>query len=171
MVDISAIGSALASLKAARDIAETMIGLRDGAAFQTKLIEFQSKLIDANNSAFAAQEERTALTERIRQLKQELDALKAWETEKQRYQLCRIGETGAFAYTLKTDQTIEPAHWICPVCFENAQKSVLQLEIRSPGQAHVYVCHTCGADLYVAGLRFPEHGSSKRRTTQRSQFS
>jgi outer membrane lipopolysaccharide assembly protein LptE/RlpB len=69
MVDISAIGSALASLKAAKDIAEAMIGIRDGAAFQAKLIEFQSKLIDANNSAFAAQEERTALTEEIRRLK------------------------------------------------------------------------------------------------------
>jgi hypothetical protein len=31
-----------------------MIGLRDAASFQTKLIEFQAKIIEANNSAFAA---------------------------------------------------------------------------------------------------------------------
>ena len=65
MVDISAIASAVSSLKAAKDIAESMIGLRDAQAFQSKLLEFQSKLIDANNATFAAQDERTTLLERI----------------------------------------------------------------------------------------------------------
>jgi hypothetical protein len=57
MPDLTAIAAALSSLKAAKDIAEAMIGLRDTAAFQGKLLEFQSKLIDANNAAFSAQEE------------------------------------------------------------------------------------------------------------------
>jgi hypothetical protein len=163
VVDISAIGAALSSLKAAKDIAEAMIGLRDGAAFQAKLIEFQSKIIDANNNAFAAQEERTALTEEIRRLRQELEAYKAWETEKRRYELRQIGD-GALAYALKRDaETTEPEHWICPSCYGQARKSVLQLEIRTPGAAYVYVCHGCGTDLYVSGFRFPEHGGSKRR--------
>jgi hypothetical protein len=70
MVDMSAIGSALASLKAAKDIAETMIGLRDTAAFQEKRLEFQSKILDAQASAFAANDERTALIERMRCWKQ-----------------------------------------------------------------------------------------------------
>jgi hypothetical protein len=64
--DLSAIAAALSSLKAAKDIAEAMIGLRDTTAFQAKLIEFQSKLIDANNAAFAAQDERSAFLLRIR---------------------------------------------------------------------------------------------------------
>jgi hypothetical protein len=65
MPDLTAFASALASLKAAKDVAVAMIGLRDTAAFQGKLIEFQSKIIDANDSAFAAQEERAALLKRM----------------------------------------------------------------------------------------------------------
>jgi hypothetical protein len=87
MVDMSAIASALASLKAAKDIAEAMIGLRDSAAFQAKLIEFQSKIIDANSAAFAAQEERATLLGRIRELEEQMAELEAWEAEKQRYEL------------------------------------------------------------------------------------
>ena len=51
MPDLTAIAHALSALKAAKDIAESMVGLRDAAAFQGKLIEFQSKIIDANNAA------------------------------------------------------------------------------------------------------------------------
>jgi hypothetical protein len=68
MPDMTAIAHALTALKAAKDIAETMIGLRDTAAFQGKLLEFQSKIIDANNAAFSAQEERSSLLDRIRDL-------------------------------------------------------------------------------------------------------
>ncbi len=39
MPDISALASALSSFKAAKDVAEAMIFLRDAAAFQSKLIE------------------------------------------------------------------------------------------------------------------------------------
>jgi hypothetical protein len=42
MPDFSAIAAALSSLKAANDIAEAMIGLRDTAMLQSKLLEFQS---------------------------------------------------------------------------------------------------------------------------------
>src|SRR5467141_3021959 len=97
MVDVSAFASALASLKAAKDIAEAMIGLRDAQAFQAKLLEFQSKLIDANNAAFAAQDERVALLERVHALEKELASLKAWEADKARYELKEVG-SGTFAY-------------------------------------------------------------------------
>ncbi|MET3972701.1 hypothetical protein ACT4MK_08590 [Bradyrhizobium barranii] len=47
MVDISAITGAITALKGANDIAQAMIGLRDAAAFQSKLIEFQNKILEA----------------------------------------------------------------------------------------------------------------------------
>jgi hypothetical protein len=96
MPDLTAFASALASLKAAKDVAEAMIGLRDTAAFQGELIEFQSKIIDANDSAFAAQEERAALLKRIGELEKQVADFKAWETEKQRYKLEQV-DAGAFA--------------------------------------------------------------------------
>ena len=79
MPDLTAIAAAVNALRAAKDIAETMIGLRDTAAFQGKLLEFQSKLIDANNSAFAAQDERSTMLQRISELEKEVTSLKAWK--------------------------------------------------------------------------------------------
>src|SRR5438045_1906145 len=118
MVDVSAIAAAINSFKAAKDIAESMIGLRDAAAFQGKLIEFQSKIIDANNAAFAAQEERSALLEKIRELEQEVANFEAWETEKQRYDLKEVWP-GAFTYVLKSDASgADPVHWICTNCYQ-----------------------------------------------------
>ena len=167
MVDISAIGALLSSLQALKDIGQAMVGLRDGAAFQAKLIEFQSKIIDANNSAFAAQEERRALTDEIQRLKQQIDALKSWEAEKQRYELRQMRD-GVLAYALKLDiKTTDPGHWICPTCFERSLKSVLQLETRAPYRSHVYVCHACGTELYADGVRVPEHGAVRRPSKAR----
>src|SRR5260370_38734171 len=102
MLDMTAIAAALASIKAAKDIEQAMIGLRDTAAFQEKLLEFQSKLIDANNAAFTAQDERSSMLDRIRELEKEVADLKAWEAEKERYELQRL-EPGELIYRLKSD--------------------------------------------------------------------
>lgn len=126
MPDITALAAALSSLKAAKDIAEAMIGLRDGAAFQSKLIEFQSKLIDANNASFAAQDERAALLQRISELEEKVAGFETWKAEQQRYELKDFG-AGAFAYSLKQEaQGAEPPHQICASCYQSGKKSILQ---------------------------------------------
>lgn len=127
MPDLSALAAALSSLNAAKDIAQAMIDLRDGAAFQAKLIEFQSKLLDANNAAFAAQDERAALLEQIRALEEKVASFETWDAEKKRYELKQFG-SGAFAYALKPEaHGAEPMHQICANCYENRKKSILQI--------------------------------------------
>jgi hypothetical protein len=151
MVDISAIAGALSALKAANDIAQAMIGLRDAAAFQTKLIEFQSKIIEANNSAFAAQEERAALLQQISDLEKQVASFKAWETEKQRYELKDSG--GTFTYVLKPDaQGSEPSHKICAACYQHSKKSILQIvpgnNVRTAmGIRTIYRCPECKSEF------------------------
>jgi hypothetical protein len=155
MPDMSAIAAALSSLKAAKDIAQAMIGLRDAAAFQEKQIEFQSKLLDANNAAFAAQEERSAMLERISELEKEVTRLEAWEAEKQRYELKPLA-AGSFAYTLKTEaQGTEPPHHICTRCYEHQQKSILQKVETSLAGTHMrippkYRCPECKSEFVAS---------------------
>jgi hypothetical protein len=157
MPDLTAIAHALSALKAAKDIAEAMIGLRDTAAFQGKLLEFQSKIIDANSASFAAQDERATMLERIRDLEKEVADLKAWEAEKQRYKLKEIGDR-VFAQSLKEEAAFgEPPHYICAGCFQERKKSILQHETRVPGRCDVAVCHVCHADIYLSGAWQPEH--------------
>jgi hypothetical protein len=128
MPDISAIAALISALNSAKNIAQAMIGLRDSAAFQSKLIEFQTKLLDANNAAFAAQDERSGLIEQIRRLEKEIADLRAWEAERQRYQLIEVGPA-AFAHVIKEDMRGgEPVHCICSECYQRGQKSILQSE-------------------------------------------
>lgn len=164
MVDITAIGSALTALKAAMDIAEAMVGLRDTAAFQGKLIEFQSKIIDANNAAFAAQEERSALLSTIGELEKQVADLEAWETQKDRYSLTKHGDRDVFTYALKEGMgTSEPPHQICANCFNDKKISVLQAETFDLGRARVLVCHRCDSVIYISGMRMAEHTRGRGR--------
>ena len=151
MPDITAIAALVSSLNAAKNIAETLIGLRDGAAFQTKLLEFQGKLLDANKAAFAAQEERSALLERIGALEEKVAALETWETEKQRYELKSLGS--GFAYALKPEaQGTEPQHNICAACYQHRKKSILQMKPRNSassalGIPQMSICPECRAEV------------------------
>ena len=143
MVDISAIAGALSALKGANDIAQAMIGLRDAAAFQSKLIEFQAKIIEANNSAFAAQDERTAFLRQISDLESKVAALEAERSRLQRYELKDFGGN-TFAYELKASEAGgEPIHRACPNCYGKGQISILQFDFRTSVSQDRYNCHAC----------------------------
>jgi len=163
MVDVSAIAGTVSALKGAMDISKAMIGLHDAQAMQTKVIELNSKILEAQSSAFSANDERTTLIERVRDLEKEVATLKAWETEKQRYKLSQVAP-GLTAYTMKEGmENGEPPHHLCANCYQKGQKRVMQTEHRNPGHATVLVCHDCGSDLYLSGPMFPEHQAYRRR--------
>jgi hypothetical protein len=130
----------MTSLKAASDMAQAMVDLRDTAAFQAKAVEFQRTISDALGRAIVAQQERATLLETVDELKKEVADLKAWEAQKQRYEMKDAGN-GVIAYAVKEEaRGSEPPHWICADCYEDAKESVLQPEIRFPGRTHHLVC-------------------------------
>ncbi|MFI5020606.1 MAG: hypothetical protein ACHQRJ_02990 [Alphaproteobacteria bacterium] len=154
MPDMSTIAAAISSFSALKDIAQAMIGLRDAQAFQAKLIEFNSALIDAQTKVFSVNEERTTLIERVRALEQELVSIKAWEAEKQRYQLEEL-PPGVFVYALKPEMAAgEPSHRICQTCYQRGKKSLLQASEPTSGQQHL-TCHECGTKLTTGFWRAP----------------
>jgi|SRR5215469_10846964 len=167
MPDMTAIAAALTAFQTAKNIAQSMIGLRDAAAFQSKMIEFQSAILDAQSAAFAANDERSALIEKVSQLEKRVAEIEAWETEKQRYELKALGNHGVFAYALKGDaQNAEPPHHICPDCYQKGEKSILQQVTRFPGHTDVRLCQRCGWEVYITGGWQPEHSGksmSRRR--------
>ena len=73
-------------------------------------------------------------------------------TEKERYELQPVGDTGVLAYTLKDSvEPPEPPHQLCANCFNDRAKSILQPEQRNHGRAHLLVCHRCKAEIYTFG--------------------
>lgn len=143
MVDISAIAGTVSALKGATDIAKAMMDLRDAQAVQTKVLELNSKILEAQRSAFAANEERTSLIARVSELEKELAEFKAWSAEKQRYELKQL-HRGPFAYILREgEERGEELHALCTNCYQNGVKSFLQMS----GDVNVHVrtwnCPAC----------------------------
>jgi hypothetical protein len=153
MPDMSAIAGLVSSLQAATEISKAMIGLRDGAMIQSKVIELQGVILAAQSSALAAQSDQFTVLERVRELEKEMANLEAWNREKERYELTTVG-SGALAYKLKPEaQGAEPEHYLCATCYQAHRKSILQPETLSHGRVEMLVCHTCGAEIILHGSR------------------
>jgi hypothetical protein len=148
MVDIAAIGGALGSIKAAGEIANAMLKLRDAKALQDKTIELNRMILSAQHDAIAANAAQLELVARINQLEKEIDDLKSWEADKARYRLTDIGG-GVVALAIREGLSNgEAFHRICADCAANGKKSYLQPQVQGPYYDR-YKCHGCGAELSV----------------------
>jgi hypothetical protein len=165
MLDAQAFAGMLQSFQAITNIAKSLIGMHDVAVIRERVSKLQAEILSAQTSALAFQTEYAKTFERIRELEKEVADLKAWDVEKQRYELGGLrpqdrvlgplSEPRVFGYTPKGEAN--PSYALCPNCFEDRVKSVLQKERRTPGMAEVLFCHRCGLDLYLEGEREPEH--------------
>jgi len=137
------LSAGVTSLRAALDITKAMIGLRDAEAFRSKSIELQQVIMDALTQGIDAREAYASQLDRIRALEAEVTSLKAWDAEKQDYELKKIGN-GAVAYMLKPDRRgTQAPHWLCPNCYSKGQKSFLNPRGVQIGRGWSYHCGTC----------------------------
>jgi hypothetical protein len=149
MVDMSSIAALASSLKITGDMAKAAVGLRDAEAMRSKVIEFQSAILDAQHLVFSANEERTALIDRVGALEKELASMKEWNTGKGQYQLESV-DAGKFAYVPKpVVGSTEPPHWLCTHCFENRKKSILQCQTEA-GRDNVWICPSCSMKILIS---------------------
>lgn len=152
MPDLNAIGAALTSFNTLKNIAQTMIGLHDVQALQSKVIEFNNAIIDAQTKIFLVNEERTALLERIGDLEKNLTDLKAWKATEDRYEL-KNTNGGGWAWFLKAEaQASELPHKICTKCYEEQKRSILQPKPRSIaavqfGNWPMLICPICKSEI------------------------
>jgi hypothetical protein len=128
---MSGLAVAMASLKAAKEIAES-----DPAAFQKRQTEFVSKLLDAYGAVFRAQEEQTVLLNRIRELE-------SIEATKDRYKLVSLGAVNVVAYAPKQPEPGEPWHYLCATCLHAGKVHFLQ-QTASGQYWDKYTCKACG---------------------------
>lgn len=148
----------LGIFKSLLDSAKGLKDINDATVRNAAVIELQEKIL-------TAREQQSAALERISQLEKELARFENWETEKQRYELADVGD-GAVAYRLKPSMANgEPPHSICAYCYQQAIKSPLQPEARSVGRTEHLVCHECGSDLIIQGVR--QNSAPPRVVTKR----
>jgi rubrerythrin len=158
---VAEIAAAVTGIRSALDISKAMIGLRDAEAFRAKSIELQSIVLEALEKAIEARESYAEQADHIRALEAEVTQLKAWDTEKPRYQMEQVWP-GATTYVLKEDaKGTEPFHWLCANCYQNGKKSVLQLGTKKADQAgriKGWDCPVCNATIFVRHDVRPGHG-------------
>ena len=94
------------------------------------IIEMQETIMAAQAVALEAQAAQGRLGSRIAQLEEEAVRSKDWAEEKARYVLASTSNQGAtFAYKLRDEarRDDEPTHFICPNCYEDGVKCILQI--------------------------------------------
>ncbi|WP_182179272.1 hypothetical protein [Methylobacterium radiotolerans] len=139
------------SLKASLDIAGAMVGLRDAEKMRLKAIELTAQIISAQQSALSAQVAQSDLIDRERELKNRIIELEDWINESSRYQL--VAEGSAFVYRTKNGmENGEPAHYICPNCYHQRRKGIMQPVIRAPEYRQYLVCVACKAEVCMTPL-------------------
>ena len=136
----------LGLFKSMMDMAKGLKDINDAVVRNSVIIVLQEKIL-------AAREQQSALAERVRELEKEVAEAKAWESEKQCYELQAV-DRGAFAYVLKPEmQGSEPRHWLCANCYNKGHKAFLQFreQLRTPsgGRSNQsrWICGSCKSEV------------------------
>jgi len=131
---------ALASLSSASQLAKSFLDLRDETQINSKVIELQQLIMNAQEQVFSAQSEKAALASKIEELEKECLRLKDWSAEKSRYSRRQIAN-GVFAYVENEGMyEFQSAHKLCCNCFDKSVKSTLQQESITEGRLLSLVC-------------------------------
>lgn len=134
--------AALQGFKAVLDSLEALRDIRDETLRSNAQIDVVRQLIELQGKMMATLQENATLTEQVRSLEAEVAGLKEGASDLQRYELKAIGG-GAVAYMLKpAERGTEPPHWLCPSCYAQRKKSVLNLAGRVAGKTF-FRCATC----------------------------
>lgn len=152
-MDMSLIQGTITGFTLIRNITKSFLDLKATSEIQAKVIELQDAILSTQNSALAANAHQAAMVEEIRNLKEEIARIKAWEEEKQRYKLVSPWQ-GTMLYTLKKESSLtEPPHWICANCYENGRKSILNTQKKHID--YVLVCPACKFEFHTHQRGWP----------------
>lgn len=143
---VAEVFAGIGAFKSMMDMAKAVRDMGVSTAVNSAVIDLQEKIL-------AARDEYSTLLGSVGELEAKLASFENWESEKQRYELKPHGERQALAYALKEGvDTTEPAHSICPDCYQQKKKSILQKERRSAGRLELLVCQVCGWEGITHGI-------------------
>lgn len=139
MIDLATAMTALSGLsEAVKNIASTA----DENKRSAQLYDFYKLLIPLQASLMSAQNENASLLRHKDELEGQLQKIKEWARDKERYALVRL-ESGGLAYALKEAKSQgEPPHYLCPNCCDNGKKSIFY-PAKNEGGFYGLACPSC----------------------------
>lgn len=141
-----AVQGLMQSLNALTEYVKSMRELKEGAGIAAATSNLMGMLFDAQRQALQLQTEHSALLREKEDLEKCLMRMREFEEEKQRYGLQEIAP-GTFAYAVKPGhQGSDPPHNLCPTCYQQGVKSILQGIDPANGRKRWH-CHRCNSTL------------------------
>jgi len=156
-VDLGTIQATVTSLKAAFDIAKGISDLKTGSEVQAKVIELQQIILSAQENALRANTDQFELMNELKALREQLEGVNKWMDERNRYVLHKSNATsGGVVYALLKSEAKagEPAHFLCPECYELGRKSILMNSGNERAGFTKWVCNKCKLEI-PTGYRGP----------------
>jgi len=136
-MDFALISTAVGSLKAAKDLGQAALGIRDFNQFASTISQINDQLLKAQESLFTHNAQLMQLQQDHFEARDELRKLRDAATERGRYTLFELSE-GVFVYraqesdvsrTTSDSSAGTPLHYLCQPCFDTGFKVVLQKHV------------------------------------------
>jgi hypothetical protein len=144
---LSEIPTALTALTNLKDLTKAIVSSKVEAALREQAIESGFAIIEAQGAISSLQTQYQSLLEEKDALKKQLIEMQNWDAESTKYELVQM-IPGVFVYALKDDyKATAPPHWLCPNCYETAQKSILQRRYNRVHHNYGFSCQKCGIEL------------------------
>lgn len=158
-MDYQSITAAVTSLRLAGDIAKGLIHLNTMTEVQSKAIELNDRIIEAQHKIFEVNAAQSVLIEKVRELETQVARMRDWDTQKLRYRLA-APFPNCMVYALKKDMSEgQPAHYLCASCFQKGEASILQgREVRQSkeGRSNAsYLCPNCRSEAVTSWFNVP----------------
>jgi hypothetical protein len=149
------------------NLGKAILNTRDEIKAQELKLEFNNALLDLHEKQLSIVKECQTILAENEAMKKQLAAFERWDQESARYQLHQL-VPGILVYALKSEfQTTEPAHWLCPACYQDKQKSILHRQTKG---SDVWICprnqeHRLDIDgeTYISSAS-PSIGSRRQRS-------
>jgi hypothetical protein len=134
------------------NVAKTFFQAHTEAERDAVRLEFHGAILDVEAKISDVQARYQTLLESNEQLKKQLADYDEWEKERIRYSLVSVG-SGGFVYALNPDQkSHDPPHWLCPHCYSERHKSVLQYASMESGvSGKFWQCPRCKCRIIAHG--------------------
>jgi conserved hypothetical protein len=150
LMDFSSISSGIQAISQIKQLFDALKDGENRLEAQTIQIQLTDAIFNVQQSLMEAQQNNYQLQEENRKLSKQLAAIKDWEGIKENYQLHSFSyrdTVGSTVYKLKESKVSQelPLHYLCPRCFENKIKSMINLE-RFFSSGRIYACPNCKAE-------------------------
>ncbi len=142
---VAEVFAGLGAFKTMFDMAKGLKDINDAAIRNGAVIELQEQILTAQTA-------QAQLIDRIRDLEEKVTSFESWKTEKNRYELKRLGY-GCTAYMLKkAERGTETPHWACARCYHNGKIFILQFTVESVNRKTArrgWFCPECHNEIEV----------------------